>query len=70
MAKTIRLTTAQAIIKFIDNVYLKIDAKTTKFVYGIATIFGHGNVLGLGEALANIDHSLKLIQGKNEQGMA
>ncbi|WP_215737682.1 3D-(3,5/4)-trihydroxycyclohexane-1,2-dione acylhydrolase (decyclizing) [Mesomycoplasma hyorhinis] len=70
MAKTIRLTTAQAIVKFIDNVYFKVDNQTTKFVYGVATIFGHGNVLGLGEALANEEHNLKLIQGKNEQGMA
>ncbi|MGY6172513.1 3D-(3,5/4)-trihydroxycyclohexane-1,2-dione acylhydrolase (decyclizing) [Candidatus Mycoplasma pogonae] len=70
MSATIRLTTAQALVKFIDNVYLEIDGQEHKFVYGIATIFGHGNVLGMGEALTNLDHNLKLIQGKNEQGMA
>lgn len=70
MAKTIRLTTAQAILKFIDNVYISVDGKEDKFVAGIATIFGHGNVLGFGEALGHSKHNLKLYQGKNEQGMA
>ena len=39
-------------------------------VEGIFTIFGHGCVLGIGEALSMSDHSLKVYQGKNEQGMA
>lgn len=65
----IALTTAQAIIKFLDNQYICIDGKEEKFVEGIFTIFGHGNVLGLGEALKYTKHSLKVHQGRNEQGM-
>lgn len=65
----VALTTAQAIIKFLDNQYICIDGKEEKFVEGIFTIFGHGNVLGLGEALKYTKHSLKVHQGRNEQGM-
>lgn len=64
------LTTAQAIVKFLDNQYVEFDGKTEKFVEGVFTLYGHGIVVGLGEALANENHSLKIYQGKNEQGMA
>jgi TPP-dependent trihydroxycyclohexane-1,2-dione (THcHDO) dehydratase len=46
-----KMTMAQAIIKFLDNQYVSFDGKETKFVDGIFTVFGHGIVLGLGEAL-------------------
>ena len=49
--KTVRLTVAQALIKFLDNQYIEFDGKVTKFVEGIFGIFGHGNVLGIGQAL-------------------
>ncbi|MFK5042082.1 thiamine pyrophosphate-binding protein, partial [Glaesserella parasuis] len=39
-------------------------------VHGIAAIFGHGNVLGIGQALEQDPGSLRLYQGRNEQGMA
>jgi len=42
---------AQALIKFLNNQYVDIDGVETRFVKGIFTIFGHGNVLGLGQAL-------------------
>ena len=45
------MTTAQALVKFLDNQYVSFDGKETKFVDGIFTIFGHGIVSGLGEAL-------------------
>ena len=64
------MTTAQALVKFLDNQYVSFDGKETKFVDGIFTIFGHGIVLGLGEALDSKISSLKVYQGKNEQGMA
>lgn len=67
--ETIRLTMAQALIKFLDNQYIEIDGQENKFVEGIFTIFGHGNVLGLGEALRYTEHSLRVHQGRNEQGM-
>ncbi len=68
--KTVRLTVAQALVKFLDNQYVEFDGKVTKFVEGIWGIFGHGNVLGLGQALEQDSGDLILRQGRNEQGMA
>jgi 3D-(3,5/4)-trihydroxycyclohexane-1,2-dione acylhydrolase (decyclizing) len=68
--KTIRLTTAQALIKFLNQQYIEFDGKEQKFVKGIFTIFGHGNVLGLGQALEENSGELEVYQGRNEQGMA
>ena len=68
--KTIRLTTAQALVKFLDNQYIEFDGKEQKFVKGIFAIFGHGNVLGIGQAIEECGGDLILHQGKNEQGMA
>ncbi|MFA9498900.1 3D-(3,5/4)-trihydroxycyclohexane-1,2-dione acylhydrolase (decyclizing) [Mannheimia sp. E30BD] len=68
--QTTRLTVAQALVKFLDNQYLEVDGKEIKFVHGVAAIFGHGNVLGIGQALAQDAGSLTLYQGRNEQGMA
>ncbi|WP_186429550.1 3D-(3,5/4)-trihydroxycyclohexane-1,2-dione acylhydrolase (decyclizing) [Clostridium sp. BSD9I1] len=68
--KTIRLTMAQALIKFLDNQYVEFDGIESKFVKGIFTVFGHGNVLGLGQALEQDPEDLIVHQGRNEQGMA
>jgi 3D-(3,5/4)-trihydroxycyclohexane-1,2-dione acylhydrolase (decyclizing) len=65
----IRLTTAQALLRFLDNQYVCVDGEETKFFKGVMGIFGHGNVTGLGEALENNPGDLLFIQGKNEQGM-
>ena len=67
---TIKLTTAQALIKFLNQQYIKFDGIEEKFVHGLATIFGHGIVLGLGQALDRDPGQLAYYQGKNEQGMA
>ena len=69
MANTTRLTTAQAIVKFLDNQYVSMDGVETKFVKGFFTIFGHGIAVGLGEALDTNPGGLKVLQGRNEQGM-
>ena len=69
MAKTIRMTTAQAIVKFLDNQYVSMDDVETKFVEGFFTIFGHGIAVGLGEALDSNPGGLRVLQGRNEQGM-
>ncbi len=69
MRKTVRLTVAQAIVRFLDNQYVVMDGKETKFVEGIFTIFGHGIAVGLGEALDCYPGDLKVLQGRNEQGM-
>ncbi|QZN88471.1 3D-(3,5/4)-trihydroxycyclohexane-1,2-dione acylhydrolase (decyclizing) [Vagococcus lutrae] len=70
MGKTIRMTTAQALVKFLNQQYISVDGKEFPFVEGVFNIFGHGNVLGIGHALEQDPGHLKVIQGKNEQGMA
>lgn len=66
---TVRLTMAQALLRFLDNQYVECDGKEYKFVKGVIGIFGHGNATGLGEALENEPGDLEFMQGKNEQGM-
>lgn len=65
-----RLTMSQALVKFLDNQYVEFDGVETKFVSGIFGIFGHGCVVGVGQALEQGGHNLKFYQGKNEQNMA
>ena len=65
---TKRLTVAQATIEFLKNQYVKRDDIENKFFAGCFGIFGHGNVVGLGEALKeNLD--FKYYQTRNEQAM-
>ncbi len=51
MEKKIRLTTGQALIKFLKQQYICIDGEEIPFVEGVFDIFGHGNVMGIGQAL-------------------
>ncbi|QIH08551.1 MULTISPECIES: 3D-(3,5/4)-trihydroxycyclohexane-1,2-dione acylhydrolase (decyclizing) [unclassified Pseudomonas] len=67
---TLRLTMAQALVKFLDNQYVEVDGQQSRFVAGVFTIFGHGNVLGIGQALQQDPGGLQVHQGRNEQGMA
>ena len=64
------MTVGQALTTFLDNQYINFDGKEYKFVEGVFAIFGHGNVVGFGEALAHMKHNLKFIIGRNEQNMA
>ena len=66
---TLRLTTAQAIIKYLANQFLIIDGEKTRICGGGFGIFGHGNVSRLGEALYNAQDTLPLYRGQNEQSM-
>ncbi|KAA0784714.1 3D-(3,5/4)-trihydroxycyclohexane-1,2-dione acylhydrolase (decyclizing) [Bacillus sp. BPN334] len=68
--KTVRMTTAQALVKFLNQQYVEFDGEQQKFIKGIFTIFGHGNVVGLGQALEEDAGELEVYQGRNEQGMA
>ena len=68
--KTIRLTMAQALVRFLENQYIAYDDAEHPFVEGVIMLPGHGNVVGLGQALRQETHRLKVWQGKNEQGMA
>ncbi|WP_378955978.1 3D-(3,5/4)-trihydroxycyclohexane-1,2-dione acylhydrolase (decyclizing) [Pelosinus sp. sgz500959] len=68
--KTIKLTMGQALLKFLDNQYIEFDGHENKFVKGVFAIFGHGVVVGFGEALEQYKGDMVVYQGKNEQGMA
>lgn len=65
---TIRLTMAGALLRFLDNQYVSYDGVEEKFVEGVFGIFGHGCVVGIGEALAAKENKLPFYQAKNEQG--
>ncbi|WP_310830993.1 3D-(3,5/4)-trihydroxycyclohexane-1,2-dione acylhydrolase (decyclizing) [Paenibacillus pedocola] len=65
----IRLTTSQALVKFLDQQYVDFGSGPERFIHGIFTVFGHGNVLGLGQALQEAPGGLTVYQGRNEQGM-
>ncbi len=68
--KTVRLTMAQALVRFLENQYLEVDGHESRFVRGVFMIPGHGNVVGFGQALTQEARHLEVYQGKNEQGMA
>ncbi len=65
--KTIRLTAAQALVRFLGA---QANEDGERFVAGVWAIFGHGNVAGLGEALYQAGDALPTWRGHNEQGMA
>ena len=75
---TVRLTVAQAMIRFLANQYVERDGERTRFFAGCFGIFGHGNVAGVGQALlqAEVDAAqtgteptLRYVLGRNEQAM-
>ncbi|MEX0350626.1 MAG: 3D-(3,5/4)-trihydroxycyclohexane-1,2-dione acylhydrolase (decyclizing) [Paracoccaceae bacterium] len=66
---TTRLTTAQAIIRWLANQFIEIDGKEYRLCGGGFGIFGHGNVTCLGEALYSHKNELPLYRGQNEQSM-
>ncbi|WP_340537277.1 3D-(3,5/4)-trihydroxycyclohexane-1,2-dione acylhydrolase (decyclizing) [Nocardioides sp. GXZ039] len=73
---TIRLTVAQALVRFLAVQYVERDGVRSRFFAGCWGIFGHGNVAGLGEALladgpadTPVDGPLRYLQGRNEQGV-
>ena len=66
---TIRLTTAQAIIRWLSNQFIEIDGREMRICGGGFGIFGHGNVTCLGEALHDARNDLPLYRGQNEQSM-
>jgi len=68
--KTVRLTTAQAIVRFLIAQRTVIDGREAPLFPGVFAIFGHGNVTGLGFALDEVRDELPTIRGQNEQGMA
>ncbi|OTA18530.1 acetolactate synthase catalytic subunit [Xenorhabdus vietnamensis] len=67
---TKKMTMAQALVKFLNQQYVNVDGEEYPFIRGVFTIFGHGNVVGLGQALEQEPGHLRVYQGCNEQGMA
>ena len=68
--QTLRLTMTQALVKHLAAQYIKIDGKRVRLCAGGFGIFGHGNVICLGEALYAHRAALPLWRGQNEQSMA
>lgn len=68
MSKTIKLTTAQALIKFLQNQYVKRDGVEHQFLKGVWGIFGHGNVAGIAQALHQFPE-MPFYLCRNEQAM-
>lgn len=70
MMKTIRLTAAQALVRYLAAQTTRVDGREMPLFAGIWAIFGHGNVAGMGEALAGMQDELPTFRAHNEQGMA
>lgn len=66
---TVRLTMAQALVKYLQVQYSERDGKTRRLIPSIFGIFGHGNVAGLGQALFEYGQELPYRQPRNEQSM-
>jgi len=68
---TLRITMAQALVRHLAALRVEMaDGTLAPYVGGVFSIFGHGNVAGLGEALAAERHALPTLRAHNEQGMA
>ncbi|PBB30418.1 MULTISPECIES: 3D-(3,5/4)-trihydroxycyclohexane-1,2-dione acylhydrolase (decyclizing) [unclassified Mesorhizobium] len=70
MTKTVRLTMAQALTRFLSRQMTEIDGKKAPIFGGVWAIFGHGNVAGIGEALYQVRDELPTFRAHNEQAMA
>jgi len=70
MADTIRLTMAQALVRWLCNQFIEIDGARVPLFPGVFAIFGHGNVTCLSEALEAVQDTLPTWRGQNEQSMA
>jgi 3D-(3,5/4)-trihydroxycyclohexane-1,2-dione acylhydrolase (decyclizing) len=64
-----RLTMAQAVVKFLTQQYVARDGVEQPFFAGVWGIFGHGNVAGLGQALEEMKLEMEFHRPQNEQGM-
>jgi 3D-(3,5/4)-trihydroxycyclohexane-1,2-dione acylhydrolase (decyclizing) len=73
MAQKVRLTVAQALVKFLGGQYSESDGQEQKLFAGCLGIFGHGNVAGIGQALLQAELEepdvLPYILGRNEQAL-
>ncbi len=70
MTKTVRLTMAQAVMRFLAAQMTIVDDQKVPVFAGVWAIFGHGNVAGVGEALWGVRDKLRTFRAHNEQAMA
>jgi 3D-(3,5/4)-trihydroxycyclohexane-1,2-dione acylhydrolase (decyclizing) len=70
MTRTLRLTMAQALTRWLSVQGVDVDGTVVPYFAGVWAIFGHGNVAGMGEALAGLEDILPTFRAHNEQGMA
>ena len=68
--QTVRLTMAQAMVRYLCAQFTEIDGKRVSLFAGVFGIFGHGNVTCLAEALERVQDQLPTWRGQNEQSMA
>lgn len=68
--KTVRLTMAQALVRYLCSQKTEIDGRIETLFAGVFGIFGHGNVTCLAEALEAVQDQLLTWRGQNEQSMA
>ncbi len=68
--KTVRLTMAQALVRYLSNQLTEVDGERVPLFAGVFAIFGHGNVSCLSEALVDVQEQLPTWRGQNEQSMA
>ena len=66
---TVRLTTAQALVRYLQAQWSERDGDRRRLIPGVWGIFGHGNVIGVGQALEEVGDELTFHQGRNEQSM-
>jgi 3D-(3,5/4)-trihydroxycyclohexane-1,2-dione acylhydrolase (decyclizing) len=64
-----RLTVAQALVRFLANQYSERDGVEQRLIAGTFGIFGHGNVAGVGQALLEQADEMPYVLARNEQGM-
>ncbi len=69
MSTTIRLTTAQAVVRYLGQQHTVMDGERRRSVPAMLGIFGHGNVAGLGQALDEFSAEMPYVQGRNEQSL-
>ena len=70
MDKTIRLTAAQALVRYLAALRTESAGSEQALFGGVFAIFGHGNVAGIGEALYHHRDRLPTVRAHNEQAMA
>ena len=69
MTRLTRLTSAQALVRFLANQWTERDGVERRLIAGCFGIFGHGNVAGIGEALLAAEQDLRYYLARNEQAM-